>query len=82
MESTAFRKWLAEHGCRFGAEKREEDHGTVTVHRLGRTAEMPLADASCDIDARAVRNICEALGLDWSKLPASVVRTRDDDKLA
>ena len=82
MESAAFRKWLAERGCRFGAEKREEDYGTMTVHRLGRTTEKPLADARCDIDARAVCKVCEALGLDWSKLPASVVRTWGDDKLA
>jgi hypothetical protein len=82
MESAAFRKWLAERGCRFGAEKREEDYGTVTVHRLGRTAEMPLGGARSDIDARAVREVCEALGLDWSKLPGSAVRTLDDDKLA
>jgi hypothetical protein len=82
MESATFRKWLAERGCRFGVEKREEDCGTVTVHRLGRTAEMPLGGASRDIDARAVREVCEALGLDWSKLPASAIRARDDDKPA
>jgi hypothetical protein len=82
MQSAAFRKWLAERGYRFGAERREEDYGTVTVHRLGRTAEMPLGGASSDIDARAVREVCDALGLDWSKLPGPAVRTRDDDKLA
>ena len=71
MESATFRRWLAEHGCRFGAhsEKREEGQGTVTVHRLGRTAELPLAGASQELDPRSVRQVCEALGLDWSKLP-------------
>jgi hypothetical protein len=37
MEYRTFRKWLAEHECRFDAqsEKREEGHGTVTIHRAG-----------------------------------------------
>ena len=71
MESATFRRWLAEHGCRFGAhsEKREEGQGTVSVHRLGRTAELPLVGANDELDPRSVRQICEALGLDWSKLP-------------
>jgi hypothetical protein len=76
MESATFRKWLAEHGCRFGAqsEKPEEGHGTVTVHRLGRTAELPLVGANDELDPRSVRQVCEALGLDWSKLPGQTGR--------
>ena len=37
MESATFRKWLAEHGCRFDtpSEKRGEGHGTMTIHRAG-----------------------------------------------
>ena len=33
MEYATFRKWLAEHGCRFDtqSEKRGEGHGTVTL---------------------------------------------------
>ena len=71
MEYATFRKWLAEHGCRFDtqSEKREEGHGTVTIHRAGRTAELPLVGASHNLDPRSVRQVCEALGLDWSKLP-------------
>jgi hypothetical protein len=67
MESATFRKWLAEHGCRFGAENKNRAEGiaTVTVHRLGRTAELPLVD---QVELRSVRHVCEALGLDWSKL--------------
>jgi len=69
MEVAAFRKWLAEHGCRFGAEseKREDGFGTLTVHRLGRTAELPFG-TNQEINLRSVRQVCEALGLDWSKL--------------
>ena len=71
MEYATFRKWLAEHGCRFDtqSEKRGEGHGTVTIHRAGRTAELPLVGASHNLDPRSVRQVCEALGLDWSKLP-------------
>jgi hypothetical protein len=71
MEYATFRKWLAEHGCRFDtqSEKRGEGHGTVTIHRAGRTAELPLVGASHNLDPRSVRQVCEALRLDWSKLP-------------
>ena len=51
------------------SEKRGEGHGTVTIHRAGRTAELPLVGASHNLDPRSVRQVCEALGLDWSKLP-------------
>jgi hypothetical protein len=64
MEAAKFRKWLAEHGCRFGAES----EGTVTVRRLGRTAELPLIGENQELDLRSVRQVCQALGLDWSKL--------------
>lgn len=49
--------------------KSAESHGTVTIHRAGRTAELPLVGASHNLDPRSVRQVCEALGLDWSKLP-------------
>jgi hypothetical protein len=41
----------------------------VTVHREGRTAELPLVGAGHKFDPRSVRQVCEALGLDWSDLP-------------
>ena len=71
MENATFRKWLAEQGCRFDTqpEKRGEGHGTVTIHRAGRTTELPLVGASDKLDPRSVRQVCEALGLDWSNLP-------------
>ena len=52
MEYATFRKWLAEHGCRFDtqSEKRGEGHGTVTIHRAGRTAELPLVGARHNLD--------------------------------
>jgi hypothetical protein len=76
MEIATFRKWLAEHGCRFDArsEKRGEGHGTVTIHRLERTAELPLVGANQELDPRSVHQVCEALGLDWSKLPGPAGR--------
>jgi hypothetical protein len=41
----------------------------VTVHRDGRKAEAPLGGSRRTIDPRVVRQVCEALGLDWSQLP-------------
>jgi ABC-type phosphate transport system permease subunit len=37
--------------------------GTITP------AIVPLVGASHNLDPRSVRQVCEALGLDWSKLP-------------
>jgi len=71
MESATFRKWLADHGCRF--EPQEEKRGTgqvkVMVHREGRKAEVPLGGSHQILDARVVRRACEELGLEWSDLP-------------
>ncbi len=72
MESATFRKWLAEHGCRFDRhehEKRGEGEVIVTVHREGRKAEVPLGGSHQILDAQVVRRACEELGLDWSRLP-------------
>ncbi len=72
MQSATFRKWLAEQGCRFDQHvhhKRHEGHVLVTVHREGRTAELPRGGAREALDPREVRRVCEELGLDWTKLP-------------
>ena len=71
MESATFRKWLGEQGCRFDTqhEGRGGGHGTLTIHREGRTAEMPLVGSHHELDAHAVRQVCETLGLKWSDLP-------------
>jgi hypothetical protein len=76
MENATFRKWLAEHGCRFDtqSEERGDGHGTLTIHRQGRTAQLPLVGPSHQLDPQAVRQACEALGLDWSKLPGPTSR--------
>ena len=71
MENATFRKWLIEQGCRFDTQQegRGEGHGTLTIRREGRTAEMPLVGSHHELDPRAVRQVCEALGLAWSDLP-------------
>jgi hypothetical protein len=71
MESVTFQNWLAEQGCTFDTrrEKRGEGHGTLTIHREGRTAELSLVGSRHELDPRSVRQVCEALGLDWSDLP-------------
>jgi hypothetical protein len=71
MESAAFRKWLAEQGCRFDRHEhqRGQGHVVVTVHREGRKAEVPLGGSRQILDVRVVRRACEELGLDWSQLP-------------
>jgi hypothetical protein len=71
MESATFRKWLAEHGCRFDQHEQERGEGPVivTVHRGGRKTEVPLGGSRQILDSRVVRRACEELGLDWSQLP-------------
>jgi hypothetical protein len=69
MQSATFRKWLAEHGCRFDVHehKRGEGRVLVTVHREGRKSEVPLGGSRQDLDPREVRRACEELGLDWNE---------------
>jgi hypothetical protein len=76
MESATFKKWLAEHGCRFDTEqeKRGTGHANVMVHREGRKSKVPLGGPHQVLDARVVRRACEELGLDWSELPGSKSR--------
>ncbi len=72
MESATFRKWLAEHGCRFDSathQERGQGHTVVTIHREGRSAKLPLVGSRQQLDPRDVRQICDALQLDWSELP-------------
>ena len=62
MEYATFKKWLAERGCRFDTQREErgEGHGTVTIHREGRTAELLLVGARHELDPRSVRRVCFA----------------------
>jgi hypothetical protein len=71
MEYATFREWLDKHGCRSDTQpdKRGEGHGTVTIHRDGRTAELPLVGSRHELDQQSVHKVCEALGLEWSDLP-------------
>ena len=72
MESSTFRKWLAERGCRFDQHEHDQRHAghvTVTVHREGRKSVVPLGGSRQDLDPRDVRRACEELGLDWTQLP-------------
>lgn len=71
MQSATFRKWLAEHGCRFDLHEHKRGEGPVlvTVHREGRKSEVPLGGSRQDLDPREVQRACEELGLDWNELP-------------
>ena len=72
MESSTFRQWLAEHGCRFDSHRqkgRSHDHPVIMVHREARMAELPLLGRHQHLDERVVNDICAALGLDPSELP-------------
>lgn len=74
MEPATFRNWLEQRGCRFDAHEhqgRGEGHGLVTVHRDGRTAQLPLAGSRMALDFATEQAICEALDLDWSQLPGA-----------
>jgi hypothetical protein len=71
MEYATFRKWLAEHGYRLGtqSEKRGEGHGTVTIHRAGRTAELPLVGARHNLDrVRFAKSAKHSAGLAHGRL--------------
>ena len=59
MEYATFRKWLTEHGCRFDTQREErgEGHGTATIHREGRTAELLLVGSRHELDPRSVRRM-------------------------
>jgi len=72
MESSTFRKWLVERGCRIDHGEHQRRHAgqvMVTVHREGRKAEVPLGGSRQAIDTRLVRRACEELGLDPAELP-------------
>lgn len=72
MESSTFRKWLIEQGCRIDRgehQQRHKSHVMVTVHREGRTTKVPLTGSHHTLDPRVVRRACEELGLDPSQLP-------------
>jgi len=71
MEYSIFREWLTKHGCHFDTqhEQRGEGQGTVTIHREGQGAELPLVGSRQKLDPNSVRQVCEALGLKWSDLP-------------
>jgi hypothetical protein len=52
MEYATFKSWLTERGCRFDTQpaERGDGHGTVTIHREGRTAELLLVGARHELD--------------------------------
>ena len=73
MESATFRKWLAERGCAF------DQHGahgiaSVTAHREGRKAVIPVVGPRKRLDPRQVKEIVESLGLDPADLPGEKSR--------
>jgi mRNA interferase HicA len=71
MEIDTFRKWLAERGCHFDTQRhqRGDGQGHLTIHREGRIAELPLTGSHHHLDADAVRQVCETLGLNEMELP-------------
>ena len=64
MQSATFRKWLAEHGCRFDEHEHKRGDGRVlvTVHREGRKSEVPLGGSRQDLDPREVRRAARNSG--------------------
>ncbi len=72
MRNDTFRKWLEEQGCRIDSHQHRighEGHVAVTVHREGRTTQLPLTGAHHELDPRIVQQTCEKLGLDPTQLP-------------
>lgn len=73
MESATFRKWLAERGCAFDRDG-ADGIASVTAHREGRKAVIPLVGSRKRLDPRQVKEIVESLGLDPSELPGEKSR--------
>ena len=76
MESSTFRKWLVEQGCRIDHGEHQQRHKgpvMVTVHREGRKTEVPLGGSREILDERLVRRACEELRLD----PGPIAGTED-----
>ena len=74
MEAATFRNWLEQRGCRVDGrlhEGRGQGQAVVTVHREGRTAELPLGGSRKALDFATEQAICEALDIDWSELPGA-----------
>lgn len=77
MNSDTFRAWLLEQGCRIEGRdgvRRGEGPTAAHVFREGRSAELPLVGSHKAIDAETARAICQALDLDWSRLPGPTSR--------
>lgn len=77
MESSTFRKWLADRGCAFDQHSTgQATHGiaSVTAHREGHKAVIPLVGSRKRLDPRQVKEIVESLGLDPSELPGEKSR--------
>jgi hypothetical protein len=63
-------KWVAERGCAFDQHATGQTaHGiaSVTAHREGRKAVIPLIGSRKRLDPRQVKEIVETLGLDPSE---------------
>jgi hypothetical protein len=77
MESATFRHWLTERGCSFEAGRdtgHTQGHAYVTVRRGDRRAVLPDVGTRKSLDPRVVRQIIDALGLDWNELPGPASR--------
>jgi hypothetical protein len=78
MESTVFRQWLAEQGCRFDSHEqhgRSHGHPQVVVHCGKRSSRLDLLGPHQRLDAREIRRVCDELGLDPARLPGPQSRT-------
>ena len=72
MESSTFRKWLIERGCRIEGDEHPKGHKgpvIVTVLREGRNARLALRGPRQALDRRDVNRVCQELELDLSQLP-------------
>jgi len=72
MESATFRKWLADRGCTFERHERGKGgrgHVVVGVRLGDRRAELPDVGTKKHLPDEVVRNIVDALGLNYDELP-------------
>lgn len=72
MESSTFRDWLIQNGCRIDSHDqkgRAHGHEVMIIHRGKLKAEFPLLGKHQQLDSRIIEEVCTALSLDPSDLP-------------
>ncbi|WP_404405420.1 type II toxin-antitoxin system HicA family toxin [Pelagibacterium halotolerans] len=61
MNASEFKRWLAKQGCTF--ERHRGGSGHLTVHRDGKTSQLPMHGGAKELGTGLVNKIKKDLGL-------------------